>query len=150
MSEANQQIIGGALALAMGLALWFWLIPTWVEPDPDLRLPVSLVPQVIAIGFGLCGVTALANGVLAQQAKGPAADGFEPAEFRGFVAMIAMLLAATVGFQFLHFLVVAPVFVAASMWMYGPLKPISLGLTSVMGPLVIWFLGTDVLGRVLP
>lgn len=150
MSEAKQQMIGGALALGLGLALWFWLIPTWVEPDPDLRLPVSVVPQVIAIGFVLCGFAALAIGIWGNRDNAATGAAFNPGEFRGFVGMLVLLLAATVGFQFLHFLIVAPALTAISMWIFGPIRPVSLILTSALGPLAIWFLGTDVLGRVLP
>ena len=75
---------------------------------------------------------------------------FAAPERRGLVVMILVLLAATVGFQFLHFLVVAPVLVAVSMWIYGNIRPVSLVLTSALGPLLIWYIGTEVLGRVLP
>ena len=146
MSHANHQIVGGALSLGLGLALWLWLIPNWVEPDPDLRLPVDLVPRILAIGFVLCGLATIASGFLAKEKV----EGIAPHERRGFVLMLILLVGATVGFQLLHFLVVAPVLVALAMWMFGPVRPISLVLTSALGPLVIWFIGTELLGRVLP
>lgn len=147
MSHANHQTVGGALSLGLGLALWLWLIPGWVEPDPDLRLPVDLVPRIIAIGFILCGIATLVTGLLA---KAGTTDGFNPSEFRGFVLMLLLLLGATIGFQYLHFLIVAPVLVALAMWMFGPVRPVSLILTSALGPLAIWVIGTELLGRVLP
>ncbi|MEX0339938.1 MAG: hypothetical protein AB3N11_12965 [Arenibacterium sp.] len=151
MFETRQNLLGGALSLGLGLCLLLWLIPAWVEPDADLRLPVSLLPQIVAIGFVLCGVAMIASAVLQrnQNAK-PARVGFEPGEFQGLLVMLALLLGATIGFAYLHFLIVAPALVAASMWIYSPIKPISFVLTSALGPLVIWVLATQVLGRVLP
>ncbi len=151
MTLINQQTIGGVLSLGLGLALWLWLIPFWVEPDPDLRLPVNLVPKLIAIGFVLCGIATLIQGLVARPAEPGSADvTFPSSERRGFNVMILVLLASTVGFQHLHFLVVAPVLVAVSMWIYGKIRPVSLVLTSALGPLAIWYIGTEVLGRVLP
>ena len=150
MSTTKQHLLGGALSLCLGLVLLVWLIPNWVEPDPDLRLPVSLVPQIIAIGFVLCGLATLAQVLYSKQVTRTAGSGFDDGEFSGFIAMILVLLAATVGFQFLPFLIVAPLLVAVAMWMFGPLHLVSLVLTSVLGPLAIWFIGTDILGRVLP
>lgn len=151
MTVFNHTTIGGALAFCLGLALWFWLIPNWVEPDPDLRLPVNLVPKLIAIGFVLCGIAGLAQGLWPSGAKpGDEVATFQASERRGFVLMIFVLLAATVGFQVLHFLMVAPALVAVSMWIYGTLRPVSLVVTSALGPVLIWYIGTEVLGRVLP
>lgn len=89
---------------------------------------------------------ALASRRESEQATG----GFAQGEFRGLALMILVLLAAILGFQTLHFLVVAPAIVAVSMWMYGPVRPVSLVLTSAVGPVLIWVLSTHVLGRVLP
>lgn len=151
MSPTHQHIIGGAISLVLGLVLLVWLIPVWVEPDPDLRLPVSLVPQVVAIGLALCGGALLIQGVLRKSTTEIAApSGFAEGEFRGALGMLAVLLGATIGFQLLHFLIVAPVLVAVSMWIFGPVRPLSLILTSLVGPTLIWVLGTHVLGRVLP
>ncbi len=155
MTQARQNAIGGVLSLVLGLVLGLVLllslIPIWVEPDADLRLPVSLVPQVVAIGLVLCGIALLFQVMVSTGERSAALEnGFEEGEFRWFVVMILILLAATVGFQLLHFLVVAPALVAVTMWIYGPVRPASLVLTSVLGPTVIWILGTQVLGRVLP
>ncbi len=149
MSHARQNAIGGALSLALGLVLLIWLIPNWVEPDADLRLPVSLVPQVVAIGLVLCGIAVLVQSLVAQQADAPD-TGFDQGEFRGLTVMVLLLFTATAGFQLFHFLIVAPVLVAVSMWIYRPIRPVSLVLTSALGPALIWVLGTQVLGRVLP
>ena len=151
MSNARPDLVGGTLSLILGLCLLFWLIPHWVEPDPDLRLPVSLVPQVVAIGFVLCGAALLARAVFGSHQKTEIKiGGFDTGEFRGLVLMISIMLCATIGFQFLHFLVVAPLIVAVSMWIFGPVRPVRLVLTSSVGPVLIWILGTQVLGRVLP
>ena len=53
---SRSDLIGGVLSTVLGVCLLLWLIPVWVEPDPDLRLPVSLVPQIVATGFVLCGM----------------------------------------------------------------------------------------------
>lgn len=151
MNGTQQDAIGGALSLGLGLCLLFWLIPHWVEPDPDLRLPVSLVPQVVAVGFVLCGAGLIGRYFLTRNhATASASDGFAQGELRGLIFMIVLLVAATFGFAQWHFLIVAPVIVAVSMWLFGPLRPISLVLTSVLGPSLIWLIGTQVLGRVLP
>ncbi|MDE0697913.1 MAG: hypothetical protein OXH76_18995 [Boseongicola sp.] len=151
MPRIRQDALGGALGLALGMCLLFWLIPRWVEPDEDLRLPVSLVPQIVAVGFVLCGAAMLIRATLAPRGKpGQATGGFAPGEFRGLTLMILVLLVATLGFQALHFLVVAPAIIAVSMWMFGPIRPVGLVLTSAIGPILIWVLSTHVLGRVLP
>lgn len=151
MTQSRQDTIGGALSLGLGLCLLFWLIPYWVEPDADLRLPVSLVPQVVAIGFVLCGASMLVKGIGAMRnAEQSEAGGFEEKEFRGLALMILILVVGTLGFEVLHFLVVAAAIVAVSMWVFGPVRPVSLVLTSAIGPVVIWVLATHVLGRVLP
>ncbi len=151
MPQIRQDAVGGALSLALGLCLLFWLIPRWVEPDDDLRLPVSLMPQIVAVGFMLCGAAMLTRGALAsRRGSGPATDGFAQGEVRGLVLMILVLLAATLGFQAFHFLVVAPAVIAVSMWMFGPIRPVDVVLTSAFGPILIWILATQFLGRVLP
>lgn len=151
MRQTHQQLLGGALSLGLGLCLLLWLIPNWVEPDPDLRLPAKLVPQVVAIGLLLCGAAMLIR-AFRRQATTPdqVGAGFDDGEFRGFLVMLSVLLAATIGFQLFHFLVVAPLLVAVAMWLFSPIRPVTLVLTSALGPLAIWFLATHVLGRVLP
>lgn len=153
MQHLNPTTLGGALASALGLAMLVWLIPVWVDPDPDLRLPADLVPRLVAIGFLLCGSTLLLRGVLHQTPSPTAADAepsFDPREARGLGIMIALLVTATLGFQVLHFMLVAPVLVAVTMWMFGPVRPVSLVLTACLGPGMIWVVVTHVLGRVLP
>ena len=151
MPKIRQDALGGAISLALGLCLLFWLIPRWVEPDEDLRLPVRLMPQIVAVGFVLCGAAMLIRGPLASRRESDrATGGFAHGEFRGLVLMILVLLAATLGFQAFHFLAVAPAIIAVSMWMFGPIRPVGLVLTSAIGPLLIWVLSTQVLGRVLP
>ena len=151
MPRLGQDALGGALGLASGICLLLWLIPGWVEPDEDLRLPVSLMPQIVAVGFVLCGTAMLVKGTLAPRSNsGQATGGFAQGELRGLTLMILVLLVATFGFQKLHFLVVAPAIVAVSMWMFGPVRPVGLVLTSAIGPILIWALSTHVLGRVLP
>ena len=151
MPQIRQDTLGGALSLALGTCLLFWMIPRWVEPDADLRLPVSLLPQVVAAGFVICGAVMLIRDALESRRESEqATGGFAQGEFRGLALMILVLLAATLGFQTLHFLVVAPAIIAVSMWMYGPVRPVSLVLTSAIGPVLIWVLSTNVLGRVLP
>lgn len=151
MSAKRHSLFAGMFSLGLGACLLFWLIPAWVEPDADLRLPVSLVPQVVAVGFVLCGAAMLVRALIAQPRQSDAPGrGFDDGEFRGLLLMLAILLGATVGFQFLHFLIVAPLVVAVSMWIFAPIRPVSLILTSAIGPLLIWLLATQVLGRVLP
>ncbi len=151
MPQIRHDTLGGALGVALGTCLLFWIIPRWVEPDADLRLPVRLLPQVVAAGFVICGAAMLIRDALASRRESEqATGGFAQGEFRGLALMILVLLAAILGFQTLHFLVVAPAIVAVSMWMYGPVRPVSLVLTSAVGPVLIWVLSTHVLGRVLP
>lgn len=151
MPQIRQDALGGALSVALGTCLLFWIIPRWVEPDADLRLPVSLLPQVVAVGFVICGAAMLIRDALASRRESKrATGGFAQGEFRGLALMILVLLAATLGFQSLHFLVVAPAIVAVSMWMFGPVRLVGLVLTSAVGPVLIWALSTHVLGRVLP
>ena len=151
MKIPHPDIVVGALSLIFGLVLLFWLIPHYVEPDPDLRLPVGLVPQVVAIGFMLCGFALLVKRIALLRRQIESEDsGFDQGELRGLVLMIVIMLSATIGFQYLHFLIVAPFIVAVSMWIFGPIRPVSLVLTSTIGPITIWILGTVVLGRVLP
>ncbi len=151
MTDALQDAVGGLISLCLGLCLIFWLIPGWVEADRDLRLPTSLVPQVVAIGLAGAGSIMLLRGGLALRRGAPASDSpFAPGEFGTVCLMILILIGATLAFQLLHFLIVAPVLVAISMWIFGPLRPVSFVLTSALGPLAIWILGTEVLGSVLP
>ena len=150
-TERRLDAIGGALSLALGLCLLLWLIPHWVEPDPDLRLPVGLVPQVVAAMFVLCGAAMLARAALARRGRGAdGPPGFDDGELRGLLVMTAVLLCSTAGFQFLHFMVAAPALVAVSMWVFGPLRPVSLVVTAAAGPAAVWVVFTHMLGRVLP
>lgn len=150
MPIAKQDAIGGALSLLLGLSLLIWLIPNWVEPDDDLRLPTSLLPRIVAYALLTCGAVMVVKSVLRRDAGSDMTPRFAGPEFGKFIAMIAIMLAATFGFQQFHFLIVAPVLVAITMWMFGPIRLVSLVLTSTLGPLIIWLLGTQVLGRVLP
>lgn len=151
MTQMRQDTIGGSLSLMLGVALLFWLIPDWVEPDPDLRLPVSFVPEVLAIGFIVSGAVMLVRSLILRSASGEATvPGFSDGEIRSLIAMIAILLGATLAYHYVHFLIVSPAMVAVSMWVFGPLRPVSLLLTATAGPTLVWILGTQVLGRVLP
>jgi len=150
MPIVKQDSIGGALSLLLGLSLLIWLIPNWVEADDDLRLPVSLLPQIVAFALVTFGALLLLRSLFKKPDDHDLTRVFSASELGKFIAIIAIMLAATLGFQHLHFLVVAPVLVAVTMWMFGPIRPVSLVLTSTLGPLIIWLLGTEVLGRVLP
>lgn len=151
MTSSMQDSVGGAISLALGLALLFWLIPGFVESDPDLRLPVNLLPRIVAFGFVACGLLMVLRGGFAlRRGGGVETGGFEAGEFGKFCLMILLLLGSTMAFSLVHFLVVAPILVGVGMWIFAPIRPVSFLLTVTLGPAIIWVLSTQVLGRVLP
>lgn len=161
MVSVRSDIIGGAFSAILGILLLVWLIPVWVEPDPDLRLPVSLMPQIVAWGFVLCGVALVLRTLLSKDKpaqketiNNPApvhlVSAFDRGEVRGLLLMIVLLLLSTMAFQHFHFLLVAPLIVAMSMWMYSTVRLWSVLLTASICPFAIWLLATQLLGRVVP
>jgi hypothetical protein len=148
--SALRDLVGGGLVIVFGILLLVWLIPGYVEEDPDLRLPVATMPKVVAvllIGFGLI------QAILGYRKLGLELDGEKFPNQREVVTIAGLLLfisVATAAMAYLPYLVVGPALIAFLAWTYSPAGPIRILKTAVVGSVTIYLIIRYLFERLLP
>ncbi|MGJ8585910.1 MAG: tripartite tricarboxylate transporter TctB family protein [Marinosulfonomonas sp.] len=132
----------GAFFLFFGLALYFWVIPTYVEDAAGGSITPKLMPDIYAIILAASGAL-----LILKPTQHQTQDLRYFATTFAYVAVLALGIYATslFGFEF-----VAPVLALVIMWMIGERRPLWLISGVILMPALIWFLVTFVLGRALP
>ena len=151
-------IVSSALITLFGLALWFVIIPIWVPTilEGSYGLRAHDMPNVAALT-----VTALAAlfFVYRVRGKGEAADAAvgtddtPPISRRNWLFLLraaVFLIVVTALFDWQGFLVAGPVTVAGFMVMMGERRPLHVGLTAIVAPIVIWLFFWQLLRFPLP
>jgi putative tricarboxylic transport membrane protein len=132
----------GAFFLLFGLAMYFFVIPNYVETAEGGNIAPNTLPNIISVIIAVCG------GILVlKPTRHMVRDPRQMAVTGMYVALLAAGIYAMslFGFEF-----VAPVLAFAIMWLIGERRPLWLVSGTVIMPAVIWFIVTNVLGRALP
>ena len=132
----------GAFFLLFGLAMFFLVIPVYVEDAQGGNLSPRTMPNVIAWVIAVCG-----GFLVIKPTTHQAPDG---RFFAQVAAYVAVLGAAIYAMSLVGFIYVAPVLALVIMLMIGERRLLWLGIGVVLMPAAIWFLVTQLLERGLP
>ena len=147
MSMARRNIIAGVVMLAVSIG---YGVLTAGLPDrslPDTPGPAFL-PTLITLGLLVLSVALLIRGVVDARRESGGADRYGvPA--RGWIALAGF--AVYVGLlPSLGFVAASVLFFAGLMWLYGERNKILIGLTSILVPVVLFYLFTAGFQILLP
>lgn len=141
MSTAADRITG-AFFMMLGLALFFYVIPEFVEDPQGGSLSPRTMPNVVAWVLAVCGALLI---IRPTDHTAPDVRFFAQA-----TAYVAVLGTAIYAMSLVGFLYVAPVLALLIMLMIGERRPLWLLSGVVVVPAAIWFLVTQLLERALP
>lgn len=132
----------GLFFMALGLAMYFWVIPNYIETVEGGNLSPSTLPNIISIVLAISGAVLVLKPTT-HQIRNPV--------LMAKTGLYVVLLAGGVyAMSWFGFEYVAPVLALAIMWLIGERRPLWLGLGVIAMPVTIWFLVTQILGRALP
>lgn len=134
--------LSGAFFLLFGLAMYFLVIPEYVEVTDEGNLSPNTMPNIISLALAFCGALLVLK---------PTEHQLQDRRF--FIktgVYIAILAAGIYAMSLFGFEYIGPVLALAIMLMIGERRPLWLGAGVILMPLIIWFLVTHVLGRALP
>lgn len=134
--------ISGLFFMALGLAMYFWINPTYIETVEGGNLSPDTLPNIISIILAISGAF-----VLIKPTNHRIRDPALMAKTGLYVALLTTGLWAMSWFGFEY---VAPVLALAIIWLIGERRPLWIALGVVVMPAIIWFLVTQLLGRALP
>lgn len=134
--------LSGAFFLLFGLAMYFVVIPGYVEQTDGRNLAPSTMPNVVALVIAVCGGLLVLKPTTHQ-----APDARYFAISTAFVAILAggIYAISWVGFEY-----VASPLALVIMLMIGERRPLWLLAGAAVMPAAIWFLVTQLLERALP
>lgn len=134
--------VSGLFFMALGLAMYFWINPNYIETVDGGNISPTTLPNIISIILAIAGAF-IAIKPTDHQLRNPV--------LMAKTALYVTLLTAGVwAMSWFGFEYVAPVLALAIMWLIGERRPVWLGLGVVAMPAIIWFLVTQLLGRALP
>lgn len=138
----NADRVSGAFFMLFGLAMYFYVVPNYVESVDEGNIAPATLPNIISIILAFSGAVLMVK----------------PTDFRvrnpvlmaktGF--FVALLTAGIFAISWFGFEYVAPVLAFAIMWLIGERRPFWLVLGVIVVPTIIWFMVTQLLGRGLP
>ncbi|UYV38043.1 tripartite tricarboxylate transporter TctB family protein [Rhodobacteraceae bacterium D3-12] len=134
--------ISGLFFMLLGLAMYFWVNPNFIETVESGNIAPATLPNIISIILAISGAY-VAIKPTTHQTRNPVLM----AKTALYVALLCIGIWAMskLGFEY-----VAPGLALAIMWLIGERRPLWLGLGVIAMPLLIWFLVSEVLGRALP
>lgn len=127
---------GGAVA-AIGASIVI-LVPSQTNPIPGLQTQMSpgLIPTLVGAGLILSGL-----GLILQSSLGsvdePPIDLDRTASVR-IVISVLLIVAYTMIFPLLGFVVTSAIFVGFFTWFFGAHNPVKIGLMVVLPAVVVW------------
>lgn len=134
--------VSGAFFLLFGLAMYFFVIPNYVETVDGGNLAPNTLPNIISLVIAVCGGWLVLKPT-SQQLR-------DPRQLALTAMYVALLAAGIYAMSWFGFEYVAPVLAAALMWLIGERRPMWLAGGVVIMPIIIWFIVTYALGRALP
>ncbi|MQY43957.1 hypothetical protein GG681_15020 [Epibacterium sp. SM1969] len=135
--------VTGGFFLFFGLALYFVVIPTYVETIEDSSwVRPGTIPNAIAVVLSVCGALLILK---------PTAHRVQGQREFLFAGLYFLLLAAgLLLMSYVGFVYAAPVIALVIMLMIGERRRLWLGVGVVALPAAIWLLVVQVLERALP
>jgi len=132
----------GAFFLLFGLAMYFMVIPTFVEVTDEGNIAPSTMPNWLSIIIALGGAALIVKPTQhqTQSLKSFAITG----------AYAGALVIGVFAMSYFGFVYVGPVLALAIMLMIGERRPLWLFAGTVIMPATIWFFVEHLLHRVLP
>ncbi|MFK7854718.1 MAG: tripartite tricarboxylate transporter TctB family protein [Granulosicoccus sp.] len=138
----NADRISGTVFLLFGLAMYFFVIPNYVETVDEGNLAPATLPNIISLVLAVSGALLM----------------IKPTDYKGRDSVliartalyVGLLTAGIYAMSLFGFEYVAPVLALAIMWFIGERRPLWLALGVIVMPAIIWFLVTQMLGRALP
>ncbi len=140
--SATADRLSGAFFLIFGLAMYFAIIPAFVEQIDGRNLAPDTMPNVAAIAIAVCGALLILRPTT-----------HEAPDLRYFMiatAFIVLLAGGVYAISWVGFEFVAPPLALVIMLMIGERRPFWLLMGTFVMPAAIWFLVTQVLERALP
>lgn len=134
--------ISGLFIMVLGLVMYFWVNPTYIETVEGGNLSPDTLPNIISIILAFSGAV-LAFKPTDHQLRNPAL-------MAKTGLYVVLLIAGIWAMSWFGFEYVAPPLALAIMWLIGERRPAWLVLGVVGMPAIIWFLVTQLLGRALP
>lgn len=134
--------ISGLFFLLLGLAMYFWVSPNYIESVDSRNLSPDTMPNILSIILALCGALLILKPTDEQIRN--------PILMAKTALYVGLLIAGIYAMSLFGFEYVAPFLALAIMWLLGERRPLWLVLGVIVMPAVIWFLVTQVLGRALP
>tara|TARA_R110000751_G_scaffold234229_5_gene335616 strand:- start:1599 stop:2024 length:426 start_codon:yes stop_codon:yes gene_type:complete len=134
--------VSGTLFLVFGLALYFLIIPGYVEIATDGNISPNTMPNILAV------ILALLGGLLVFKPTLHSTQTMR--SFAITAAYVAILVVGIYAMSLFGFVYVGPVMALAIMLMIGERRPLWLVSGVVAMPALIWFFVVYVLGRALP
>jgi hypothetical protein len=139
-------IVSSALVVMLGLVLLFVIIPGWVpvESGPGFGLPATAMPNVAAATATALAALFFLYRLRNRRPRTEADDRYDatpPIGHENWLFLLRgglFLIAVTVLFNWLGFLVAGPPTVAGFMIMMGEKKPWHVAITAVAATAAIW------------
>ena len=147
MNMAQRNIIAGTVLLMVAIG---YGILTANLPDrslPDTPGPAFL-PTLITIGLLVLSVALLVGGVIEARQESKGTDG-HGVPTRGWIALAGFAVYVTL-LPSIGFVAASVLFFAGLMWLYGERNKILIGLTSILVPVVLFYLFTAGFQILLP
>ncbi|SLN58865.1 Tripartite tricarboxylate transporter TctB family protein [Falsiruegeria litorea R37] len=132
----------GLFFLLFGLAMYFYVNPTYIETVDSGNIAPATMPNIVSIVIAICGAVLIFRPTT-QQVRDPALI-FKTGLY------VVVLVAGLYAMSWFGFEYVAPVLALILMLLIGERRPLWIGLGVVVMPVTIWFLVTQVLERALP
>ena len=141
MSVSADRASGGFF-LFLGLALYFLIIPTFVEKVEGGNIHPDTMPNAVSIVIAVCGLLLMLKPTTHQTQSSR--------YFLAAAIYITILGAATYAMTHFGFIYVAPFMALLIMLKIGERKPLWLFIGVIGMPSLIWVLVAHVLDRGLP
>ena len=92
-------LIAGVLLMASGLLLLFVIIPDQTQQNTGAAVPPALLPQICATGITLLAAILVLNALRGKAGEVPPP---KATEWRAMGAIVAVIIAGTVLFEYVH------------------------------------------------
>ncbi|MEM7302971.1 MAG: tripartite tricarboxylate transporter TctB family protein [Pseudomonadota bacterium] len=131
--------LSGALFLLFGLALYFAVIPAYVEIAEDGNIAPNTMPNILAWIIALSGACLVV--------KPTKIDAISFGQFSRMAAFVFVLAIGIYAMGWFGYMIVAPVLSLVIMAMIGERRWVWIAAGAVGVPALIWLLVTQVLDR---